>query len=115
MLLLKISGYENLNCLNSNRHYSFTHVLLSIICEKVVTKMAGHFWLVFILNLYTAVGLFGQYKMMQKVLKMGVTLPNGYSSESSQLELSNEYQHDRVKTFFRNYLHPDEFSIIPVG
>ena len=46
---------------------------------------------------------------------MAVTLAKGYSSKSSQLELSNEYQHDRVKTFFQNYLHPDEFSINPVG
>ena len=27
---------------------------------------------------------------------MTETLPNGYSSESTQRELSNEYQHDRV-------------------
>ena len=34
--------------------------------------------------------------MMQKPVKMTETLANGYSSESSQGELSNEYQHDRV-------------------
>ena len=39
---------------------------------------------------------FGQYKKMQKTWKMTETLANGYSSESTQRELSNEYQHDRV-------------------
>ena len=29
------------------------------------------------------------------------TLPNGYSSESTQRELSNEYQNDRVKMVFK--------------
>ena len=29
------------------------------------------------------------------------TLANGYSSESTQRELSNEYQHDRVQMVFR--------------
>ena len=29
------------------------------------------------------------------------TLANGYSSESSQRELSNEYQHDRVLMIFK--------------
>ena len=33
---------------------------------------------------------------------MTETLANGYSSESTQRELSNEYQHDRVKMFFKN-------------
>ena len=27
---------------------------------------------------------------------------NGYSSESAQQELSNEYQHDRVQLVFKN-------------
>ena len=31
-----------------------------------------------------------------KTLKMTETLANGYSSESTQRELSNEYQDDRV-------------------
>ena len=34
--------------------------------------------------------------MMQNSVKMTQTLANGYSSESTQQELSNEYQHDRV-------------------
>ena len=34
---------------------------------------------------------------------MTETLANGCSSESTQRELSNEYQHDRVLTFF-NFL-----------
>ena len=37
-----------------------------------------------------------QYKMMQKSWKMTETLASGYSSESTQWKLSNEYQHDRV-------------------
>ena len=32
---------------------------------------------------------------------MTVTLANGYSSESTQRELSNEYQHDRDSMFFK--------------
>ena len=36
-----------------------------------------------------------------KYLKMIETLANGYSSESTQQELSNEYQHDRVWMFFK--------------
>ena len=33
---------------------------------------------------------------------MTETLANGYSSESTQRGLSNEYQHDRVSMVFRN-------------
>ena len=33
---------------------------------------------------------------------MTETLANGYSSESAQRELSNEYQHDRVSMVFKN-------------
>ena len=33
---------------------------------------------------------------------MTETLANGYSSERTQRELSNEYQHDRVWMVFRN-------------
>ena len=43
-------------------------------------------------------GQFCHYKMMQKITK---TLALGYSSESSQPELSNEYQHARVKMIFK--------------
>ena len=38
---------------------------------------------------------------MQKTLKMIETLANGYSFESTQRELSNEYQHDRVLMVFK--------------
>ena len=41
---------------------------------------------------------------MQKKLKMTETLANGYSSESTQQELSNEHQHDRVKMTFIPFL-----------
>ena len=43
-------------------------------------------------NPYAAGGKFGKYKMMQKT----ETMAYGYSYESSQWELSNEYLHDRV-------------------
>ena len=33
---------------------------------------------------------------------MTETLIHGYSSESTQHELLNEYQHDRVSMFFKN-------------
>ena len=36
---------------------------------------------------------------------MTETLAHGYSFDSTQRELSNEYQHDRVKMFFRKALH----------
>ena len=48
----------------------------------------------FSFNSYAAGGYFGQYKMMQKTFKK--------SSESTQRELSNEYQNDRIYMFFKN-------------
>ena len=39
---------------------------------------------------------------MQKTLKMTETLTNGYPSESTQREVSNKYQHDRVWMVFKN-------------
>ena len=45
---------------------------------------------------YAAGGWFGQRKMMQKNWKMYETLAHRYSFESTQFELSNEYQLDRV-------------------
>ena len=53
-------------------------------------------------NPYAAGSFFGQYEMMQNPWKMTETLTHGYSSESTQLELSNIYQHDRVSMVFRN-------------
>ena len=38
--------------------------------------------------------------MMEKSSKMIETLANGYSYDSARQELSNEYQHDRVKMIF---------------
>ena len=40
--------------------------------------------------------------MMQKNWKMTETLARGCLSGSTQFELSNEYQHDKVKVFFKN-------------
>ena len=39
---------------------------------------------------------------MQKSEKMIETLAHGYSSDSTQRELSNEYQHDKVKIVIKN-------------
>ena len=41
-------------------------------------------------------------KTMPELLKMTETLANGYSYESTQRELSNEYQHDRVSMVFKD-------------
>ena len=56
----------------------------------------------FTLNPYAAGGYFGQYKMMHNSLKVTETLTHGYSSESTQQELSNEYLHDRVSMVFKD-------------
>ena len=40
---------------------------------------------------------------MQKTWKITETLANGYSSENTQWELSNEYQQDRVKKVFKDF------------
>ena len=37
-----------------------------------------------------------------EMMKMTETLAHEYSSESTQQEISNEYQHDTVKKFFKN-------------
>ena len=77
--------------------------------NKVIAMIAicGSFWTlgvtevlmefhVLAINPYAAGGLFCQYNIMLKSWKITETLANGYSSESTQWELSNEYQHDRV-------------------
>ena len=48
---------------------------------------------------------------MQKSRKMIEILAHVYSSESTQPELSNEHQHDRVKTVFKNPCSLDECSL----
>ena len=55
------------------------------------------------LNPYAAGHYFCKYKIMQKSWKITETLANGYSSESTQRELSNEYQHDRVLIVFKDF------------
>ena len=58
-------------------------------------------------NPYAAGGLFGHYKIMQKILKMTEPpLAHGYSYESAQRELSTEYQHNRVSMVFKKSLRP---------
>ena len=48
------------------------------------------------INPHAAGGLFGQNRMLQKSLKMTETLAHGASTESTQQELSNEYQHGKA-------------------
>ena len=49
-----------------------------------------------ILTLMLLVANLADTKWCKKSWKLTETLANGYSSESAQRELSNEYQHDRV-------------------
>ena len=42
-------------------------------------------------------------KWREKSFKMTVTLANGYSFDRTQQELSNEYQHGRIKKVFKNF------------
>ena len=41
-------------------------------------------------------------KWCKKPWQKTETLAHGYSSESTQQELSNEYQHDKVEMVFKN-------------
>ena len=41
-------------------------------------------------------------KRCERIRKMTETLAYGYSSDSTQWELSNEYQNERVKMVFKN-------------
>ena len=43
------------------------------------------------------------------------TLSNRYSAESTQRELSNEYQHDRFLNGFQKYLCPLDKSSLSIG
>ena len=65
---------------------------------KVAFGHWEHQWV----NPSVAGGYFCQYKMMQKCRKMTEILAIGYSSESTQRELSNKYQHDRVEIVIEN-------------
>ena len=48
------------------------------------------------INHYAAAGWFGQNKMVQKTWKIIESPAYEYSSESTEWELSNEYQHGWV-------------------
>ena len=52
------------------------------------------------LTLMLLVANLPKYKMTQKIWKMAETLAHGYSSESTQRELSYEYPHDLVMMIF---------------
>ena len=54
-------------------------------------------------NPYAVGGSFGQYKMMLKTSgKLSETLAQGYLSQNTHQELSNEYQHDRDEMVFKS-------------
>ena len=53
------------------------------------------------LTLMLLVANLANTKRCKKPRKITETLANGYSSESTQRELSNEYQDDRVSMFFQ--------------
>ena len=46
---------------------------------------------------------------------MTITLENGYSSESTQRELFNENQHDRVQMIFKNFLCTLDENSLSIG
>ena len=54
-----------------------------------------------LLNLMLLAANLANTKICKKPEKITETLANGYSSESTQRELSNEYQDDRVSMFFQ--------------
>ena len=59
----------------------------------------------FTLTLMPMVVILVNIVMQKKLKKITETPSNGYSSVSTQGELSNEYQHNRVLDGFRNILH----------
>ena len=78
---------------NSTMLFTFLTILF---CHSFRYDISLVFMLTVGLNSYAAGGLFGQYKMLQKIWKMIETLTHGYSSKSTQRKLFNKYQHDRV-------------------
>ena len=53
-------------------------------------------FLIFLPYIFTLMLLVAKLAKLQNIWKMTETLAHGYSPESTQLVLSNEYQHDRV-------------------
>ena len=49
-----------------------------------------------------SISLGGEWYWHHIIFFMEQLFHNGYSSESNQQELSNEYQHDKVKMVFKN-------------
>ena len=71
----------------------FTYGALCVLCFR---GAKGDMRLRFVLHPHAAGGEFGNNRMMEKKRKMTETLAYGFSFESAQQELFNEYQHDRV-------------------
>ena len=65
-------------------------------------RLTSYWEFLYLLTLMLLVANFANTKWCKKTEKWLETLAHGYSSESAQWELSNEYQHDRVSTVFKN-------------
>ena len=67
----------------------FKNLYILVLWTKVASVLAGLTLMLLVANLANTND------------RMTETLANGYSSESTQRELSNEYQHDRVWMIFK--------------
>ena len=85
---------------NHERTCIFSLIIWTIYLKWHFVEIFGKGW--GHINPFAAGGQFGQYKMMQKNWEMTKILSHGYSSDSTQWEFSNEYQHDRVYIVFKN-------------
>ena len=68
----------------------FRNICIFVLWTKVASALAGLTLMLLVANLVNTND------------RMTETLANGYSSERTQRELSNEYQHDRVWMVFKN-------------
>ena len=90
---MSLGGGGGGEILNLFKIYLWRHLIFPLVLLTILKKAGQH------LNAFIpyAAGVeFGQYEMMQKTWKITETLAHGFSSESTQQELSNEYKHDRV-------------------
>ena len=76
-----------------------SHMFLAKRYRSVSERLMMVLILLTVMLLVTNMNKFGQYKMMQKPWRITETLTNGYSSESTLLEL---YQQDRFWMVFKN-------------
>ena len=64
-------------------------MLISSVIMHIIHEELALYKMLLVANLANAI-------MMRKNRKMAETLAHGYTSDSTQQELSNEYQHDRL-------------------